>query len=75
MIEKHQCVAVSHAPPTGATQACALTGNQTSDPFVHRLALSPPNHTSQGQNYLSQLFFSGQYPDMAHMLQLVDRIT
>ena len=24
-----------------ATQACALTGTQTSDPLVHRLALNP----------------------------------
>ena len=31
-----------------ATQACALTGNQTSDPLVCRLALSPLSHTSEG---------------------------
>ena len=31
-----------------ATQACALTGNRTSNPLVHRLALSPLSHTSQG---------------------------
>ena len=31
-----------------ATQACALTGNQTGDPLVHRLALNPLSHTSQG---------------------------
>ena len=31
-----------------ATQACALTGNQTSDPLVHRPVLSPLSHTSQG---------------------------
>ena len=30
------------------TQACALTGNRTSGPLVHRLALSPLNHTIQG---------------------------
>ena len=39
-------------PPLGGTwpttQACALTGNQTSDPLVHRLALNPLSHTSQG---------------------------
>ena len=34
-----------------ATQACALTGNRTSDPLVHRLALSPLSHTSQGKIY------------------------
>ena len=31
-----------------ATQACAVTGNPTSDPLVLRLALSPLSHTSQG---------------------------
>ena len=31
-----------------ATQACALTGNRTGDPLVHRLALNPLSHTSQG---------------------------
>ena len=30
-----------------ATQACALIGNQTSDPLVLRLALNPLSHTSQ----------------------------
>ena len=30
-----------------ATQACALTGNGTSDPLVHRPVLNPLNHTSQ----------------------------
>ena len=38
-------------PPTGTwltTQACALTGNRTSDPGVHRPALNPLSHTSQG---------------------------
>ena len=31
-----------------ATQACALPGNQTSDPLVLWPALSPLSHTSQG---------------------------
>ena len=31
-----------------ATQACAATGNQTSDSLVRRPALNPLNHTSQG---------------------------
>ena len=30
------------------TQTCALTGNRTSNPSVHRLALNPLSHTSQG---------------------------
>ena len=31
------------------TQARALTGNWTGDPLVHRLALNPLSHTSQGK--------------------------
>ena len=31
-----------------ATQACALTGNWTSDPCVHRPALKPLSHASWG---------------------------
>ena len=31
-----------------ATQACVLTGIQTSDPLVRRLALNPQSHASQG---------------------------
>ena len=43
-----------------ATQACALTGNRTSDPLVHRPALNPLSHTSRGCNdkiFLNQLYF------------------
>ena len=39
--------------PTGdpaATQARALTENQTSDPLVDRPALNPLSHTRQGGN-------------------------
>ena len=31
-----------------ATQACALTGNRTSDPLVHRPVLNPLSQASQG---------------------------
>ena len=31
-----------------ATEACALTGNRSSDPLVHRPVLNPLSHTSQG---------------------------
>ena len=31
-----------------ATQVCALTGNRTSDPLVHGVAVNPLSHTSQG---------------------------
>ena len=35
-------------PATWSTiQACALTGNWTSDPLVHRLVFNPLSHTSQ----------------------------
>ena len=30
------------------TQACALTGNRTSDPLLHKPVLNPLSHTSQG---------------------------
>ena len=35
------------------TQACALTGNRTSDPLVYSPVLSPLSHTSQGMNIIS----------------------
>ena len=31
-----------------ATKACALTGNRTGDPLVHRPVLNPLSRTSQG---------------------------
>ena len=51
--EKHQNVDASHIPLLGtwpATQARALSGNQTRDPLVRRPALNPLSHTSQGQS-------------------------
>ena len=50
-------------PPLGtqpATQACALTGNQTRDLLVHRLALHPLIHTIQGSSSLFLLLSSIQ---------------
>ena len=38
-----------------ATQACALTGNQTGNPLVRRPALNPLSHTSQGPKVLSYI--------------------
>ena len=49
--EKHPCVVASHAYPTGtrpAAQQCVLTGNQTGNPLLCRLALNPLSHSSQG---------------------------
>ena len=40
-----------------ATQACALTGNQTGDPLVHRPALNPLSHTGQGSSVVFYLLF------------------
>ena len=34
-----------------AAQACALTGDRTGDPLVHRPVLNPLSHTSQGSSY------------------------
>ena len=44
------CGCFQYAPNWGpATQACALTGNQISDPLVCRPVLSPLSHNSQGK--------------------------
>ena len=46
--EKHRGLPLTH-PQLGTwltAQACALTGNQTSDVLVHRPVLSPMIHTS-----------------------------
>ena len=51
------CGCLSCSPELGtwpATQACALTGNQTGDPLVRRPTLNPLNYTSQGP-FLIQL--------------------
>ena len=62
--QKHQCAretlisCLSHTRWQGtwpATQACALTGNQTGDLSVYRLAFNPLSHNSQGKN--RQIFF------------------
>ena len=51
-------------PPMGTwpeTQACALTGNQTSDPVVHRLVFSPLSHTSQSHLKFFEAFKISHY--------------
>ena len=50
------CGCLSHEPLLGTcptTQACALTGNPPSDPWVLRLALNPLSRISQGYHYSS----------------------
>ena len=68
--EKHCSIAASQAPPYWgpATQACALTGSQTSDPLVRRQAFSPLRHTSQGQS--NQFLTMSLYPH-SYMVTLV----
>ena len=41
-----------------ATQACALTGNQTSDPLLHSPVLNPLSHTSQGSSLYFSVFYT-----------------
>ena len=45
------CLPLEQPPPgtRPATQARALTQNRPSDPLLHRLALNPLSHTSQGR--------------------------
>ena len=43
------CGCLSHNPLLGGFQACALIGNQTSDPLVCRPVLITLSHISQGQ--------------------------
>ena len=69
--EKHQCAVASWASPTGTwptSQACALTGNQTGDPLVHRPALSPLSHTSQGD---SSMLYHVSVPHSFLLLKLL----
>ena len=51
--EKHQCVVASHVPPTGdlaRSPGMWPVWDRTSNPLVHRSALNPLSHTSQGSN-------------------------
>ena len=48
------------------TQVCALTGNRTGDPLVHRPTLSPLSHTSQGSLFVfyTKLFVEDEFCDL-----------
>ena len=49
--ETSMCGCLMDTPPLGTlptTPACALTGNWTCGPLVHRLMLNPLSHTNQG---------------------------
>ena len=50
-----------------ATQACALKGNQISNLLVHRPALHPLNHTSQGHGQLLYLKYFYIICDIMHV--------
>ena len=46
-------------PPLGTlptTQAHALTGNRTGNPLIHRPALNPLSHASQGEIHFFIIF-------------------
>ena len=59
----------SHALPTGdTTQACTLTGNQTGDPLVHRLALNLLSRTRQG---CFHIFLSGEKQQIFLLIHLL----
>ena len=47
------------------TQACALTGNRTGDPLVHKPVLNPLSHTSQGLHF--RLYLRGKYSGVSKM--------
>ena len=57
--EKYQCVVclscTLHWGIWPTTQACALTGNRTGNILVHRPALNPLRHTSQGKHVYFKL--------------------
>ena len=53
------------------TQACALTGNQTSDPVLCSLVLNPLSHTSQGsQCYFFPIVFA-LFVYLCHILVII----
>ena len=64
--EKHQCVVVSHVPPTGDLAhhpRMCLDWELNHNPLVHRPALNPLSHNSQGdiRTYKrSQLWHKGE---------------
>ena len=53
-----------------ATQACALTGNQTSDPLVHRPALNPQSHTSRAYPFLLDFIDELEVRSLRHITSL-----
>ena len=59
--EEYLCGCLSCAPywrPDPQPRQCALPGNQTGDPLVHRLVLNPLSHTSQGWFQLFKNFIT-----------------
>ena len=76
--EIHQLVA-SRMPTSGGTwpttQACALTENRTSSLSVHRLALNPLSHTSQGYEFFVCLFLLNPFTFFTQPLKLPSPLT
>ena len=58
--EKHQCVVTSHVPPTGdlaCNPGMCPHWESNPQPLVHRPALNPLSHTSQGWSSLLREWF------------------
>ena len=74
--------AAPHRGTWPATQACALTGNQTGDPLVCRPALNPLSHTNQGPreyfdirktfNDEDNIITSAKHPAYEHPYSLIN---
>ena len=59
-------------PPLGtwpATQACALTGNQTGDLSVHRLVLNTLSHMSQGSRSIKSKYVNRRLVEGGFLLR------
>ena len=44
-----------------ATQACALTGNRTRNPLLHKPALNPLSHSSHGRKVILNEILLSQF--------------
>ena len=56
-----------------ATQACARTGNRTSNPLVHKLAFNPLSHSSQGYMYNLDIGFHIIKKKITYRKQLLEK--
>ena len=70
------CGCLSNDPYTRylTRNPCALTGNWTGDPLVHRLVLNPLSHTSQDSHLLHELINSLLLPIIESLLLVAEII-